>query len=109
MEANRKKQKAASNFASFFVSKKQEIRSTEEENIVEVKYFMPFEIKTDMKVAPVCRRTLNQEEKLFLDEKCNVWQSDLYLDDIKKQNNVPRNSHKTWPIEAKDDVILIGN
>lgn len=109
LEAERKKQKAASNFASFFVSKKQEIKS-DEENIVEVKNFMPFEIKADMRIAPICRRKLNEHEKLLLDNKRNInlSKTELYLDDIKKGNIVPHTSSKTWPLEAKDDVILLG-
>lgn len=108
LEAERKKQKAASNFASFFVSKKQEIKS-DEENIVEVKNFMPFEIKADMRIAPICRRKLNEHEKLLLDNKRNInlSKTELYLDDIKKGNIVPHTSSKTWPLEAKDDVILL--
>lgn len=110
MEAERKKQKAASNFASFFVSKKQEAKSTEEENVIEAKNFMPFEVKVDMRVAPVCRRTLSEHEKSLLDEKCNVKnlkKSELYLEDIRKGRIVPRTSSKTWLLEAKDDDIVI--
>lgn len=112
LEAERKKQKAASNFASFFVSKKQEVKSTEEENVVEAKNFMPFEVKVDMRVAPVCRRRLNQHEKSLLDEKCNVKnvkKSELYLADVKNGRIVPRTSSKMWPLETKDDdIILLG-
>lgn len=111
LEAERKKQKAASNFASFFVSKKQDVKSTEEESDIEAKNFMPFEIKADMRIAPVCRRTLDENEKLLLDEKCkvNVKRSGLYLEDIKRRRIVPRISSKTWPLEAKDDdIILLG-
>ncbi|XP_077276010.1 uncharacterized protein LOC143904899 [Temnothorax americanus] len=111
LEAERKKQKAASNFASFFVPKKQEVKSTDEENVVKVKNFMPFEVKTDMKIAPICRRKLNEDEKLLLDNKCNVDldKTELYLEDIKRRRIVPRTSSKTWPLEAKedDDIILL--
>lgn len=110
LEAERKKQKAASNFASFFVSKKQEIK-LEEENVIEVKNFMPFEIKADMRIAPVCRRKLTEEEKSLLDRKCNVdvQKSELYLEDIKKGRIIPCTSSKTWPLETKDeDIIILG-
>lgn len=72
---------------------------------------MPFEVKADMKVAPVSRRTLNEEEKLSLDEKCgkgDTQKSDLYLGEIKDKRLLPRKSSRTWPLETKDDVILIG-
>lgn len=111
MEAERKKQKAASNFASFFVSKKQEVKSTEEEDVDKVKNFMPFEIKADMRIAPVYRRKLNEHEKLLLDDKRNLDldKTELYLEDIKRGRIVPRTSSKTWPLEAKDDdIILLG-
>lgn len=110
LEAERKKQKAASNFASFFVAKKQEAKSTEEESVIEAKNFMPFEVKVDMRVAPVCRRTLSKQQKSLLDEKCNAKdavRSELYLEDVKKGRIVPRTSSKTWPLETKDDDIVI--
>jgi len=108
LEAERKKQKAASNFASFFVSKKHEVKQMEEENVDEAKNFMPFEVKTDMKIAPICRRTLNEREKLLLHEKCNtgMQRSELYLEDIRKNRIVPRTSSKTWPFETKDDDVI---
>ncbi|GAB1861716.1 Chromatin assembly factor 1 subunit A [Camponotus japonicus] len=108
LEAERKKQKAASNFVSFFVSKKQEVK-LEEEGVIEVKNFMPFEVKADMRIAPICRRILTEEEKSLLDRKCNldVQKSELYLEDIKKGRIIPRTSSKTWPLEAKDEDIII--
>ncbi|XP_043799861.1 chromatin assembly factor 1 subunit A-B-like [Apis laboriosa] len=109
LEAERKKQKAATTFASFFVAKKQE-KCIEDENTTEIKNFMPFEIKADMKIAPVCRRILEEQEKLLLDEKTNKGNteiSDLYLNEIKDKKIVPRKSFKTWPLEAKDDIILL--
>lgn len=71
---------------------------------------MPFEIKADMKIAPVCRRMLEEREKLLLDEKrdINAQKSELYLAEVGKGKVVPRTSSKTWPIEAKDDVIMLG-
>lgn len=112
LEAERKKQKAASNFASFFVSKKQEAKCMEEENIVEAKNFMPFEVKGDMRIAPVCRRTLSSHEKLLFEKKCNVKdikKFELYLADVKNGRIVPQISSKTWPLETKDeDIVILG-
>lgn len=109
LEAERKKQKAASNFASFFVSKKQEVKSVEEESVIGVKNFMPFEIKADMRIAPICRRKLTEHDKLLFDNKCNVDldKIELYLEDIKKGRIVPRTSSKTWPLETKEDEIIL--
>lgn len=83
----------------------------EEENVAEVKNFMPFEIKADMRVAPIYRRKFNEHDKLFFDDKCNVDldKTELYLEDIRKGRTMPRTSSRTWPLEAKDDdVILLG-
>lgn len=114
MEAKRKKQKAASNFASFFVSKKQDGKSGEEESIVKSSNFMPFEIKADMRIAPLYRRILDQREKLLLDKNIqhgefnvDVKSCDLYLKILKNEPRIPRTSGKTWPIEAKDDDIFL--
>ncbi|XP_076620675.1 uncharacterized protein LOC143341608 [Colletes latitarsis] len=109
LEAERRKQKAASNFTSFFVAKKQE-KSVEEETTAEAKNFMPFEVKADMKLAPICRRALNEQEKSSLDEKHDkgdAGKSDLYINEIKSKKLVPRKSTKTWPFEAKDDVVIL--
>ncbi|KAJ8674403.1 hypothetical protein QAD02_005665 [Eretmocerus hayati] len=110
LEAERKKQKAASNFVSFFVAKKpSEPKPSEEEKEIQNQNFMPFEIKADMRVAPVVRRALTSDEKSNLD---NVLNSDvdkcrLYIRAIKdKKYNVGKSS-KTWPFEACDDVLII--
>lgn len=72
---------------------------------------MPFEIKADMRIAPTCRRKLSEHDKLLLDNKRNVNldKTELYLEDIKRGRIVPRTSSKTWPLEAKDDdIVLLG-
>lgn len=81
----------------------------EEESVVEAKNFMPFEVKADMKIAPVCRRMLSECEKSLFDEKYNTdaQRSELYLEDIRKGRIVMCTSSKTWPLEAKDDDIII--
>ncbi|XP_043669654.1 chromatin assembly factor 1 subunit A [Vespula pensylvanica] len=110
LESERKKQKAASNFASFFVPKKLEIKSTEEENNTNVQTFMPFEVKADMRIAPISRRSLNEKEMLSLDDKFNSGRaknSDLYLAVMKAKKIITHNSEKTWPLEAKDDIVIL--
>ncbi|XP_078052140.1 uncharacterized protein LOC144478252 [Augochlora pura] len=105
LEAERKKQKAASNFTSFFVAKK--LKSLEEESTKKVHNFMPFEVKADMKLAPICRRNLSEMEKITLDENQNkeISIAELYLSDLKNKKIVPRKSSRTWPLESKDDII----
>nr|XP_033326883.1 chromatin assembly factor 1 subunit A-B [Megalopta genalis]XP_033326884.1 chromatin assembly factor 1 subunit A-B [Megalopta genalis]XP_033326886.1 chromatin assembly factor 1 subunit A-B [Megalopta genalis] len=107
LEAERRKQKAASNFTSFFVAKKQ--KSVEEESTKKVQNFMPFEVKADMKLAPVCRRNLSEEEKDTLDNTKNrvISEAKLYLSNLKNKKIVPRKSSKTWPLETKDDDVVL--
>lgn len=110
-EAERKKQKEVSNFASFFVSKKQETKLTEEETNNVIQNFMPFEVKSDMRVAPVCRKFLSKNEKSVLEETHESGRFDkpqLYLEQLKNRIVVPGKSDKTWPYEAKDDVLILG-
>ena len=73
---------------------------------------MPFQIKADMRVAPICRRNLNDAEKLTFDKVCVDRADDtdiLYVKEIKKDHTKIRKSGKTWPPESKDDVVIIGN
>ncbi|XP_015516214.1 chromatin assembly factor 1 subunit A [Neodiprion lecontei] len=108
-EAERKKQKAASNFANFFVPKKQETKALEEDGVVKDQNFMPFEVKVDMKVAPITRRNLNNETKLTFDGLFNkgVLKNELYLNQLKRNRNDVGRSGRTWPCETKDDVVII--
>ncbi|XP_011504216.1 PREDICTED: chromatin assembly factor 1 subunit A-B [Ceratosolen solmsi marchali] len=110
LEAERKKLKAASNFVSFFVAKKPMESKPEEESKIERSNFMPFEIKADMRVAPVIRRTLNKHEKMKLDEvigRSDIDRSKLYIDKIKTEKFNIKKSGRTWPFEANDDIIII--
>ncbi|XP_012282011.1 chromatin assembly factor 1 subunit A [Orussus abietinus] len=112
LEAERKKQKVASTFVSFFVPKKLEAKPTlEEEAVVKVSNFMPFEVKADMRVAPVTRRKLSKEDRSKFDELCNegneLTKLELYLAEIKSKTRQTLKCGKTWPAEAKDDVIII--
>ncbi|XP_066590749.1 chromatin assembly factor 1 subunit A-B-like isoform X2 [Prorops nasuta] len=110
-EERRKKQKAASTFVSFFVAKKPETTKTiEEEKYAEVKNFMPFEVKTDMKIAPLCRRVLDEKDKVALDELINSTEKskvDLYVEQIRRKILIPRKSERTWPLETKDEDITV--
>lgn len=112
MEVERKKQKAASTFVSFFVPKKPESRAAEEEKAVDTSNFMPFEVKADMRVAPICRRSLSDSEKSRFDNVCLdkvKGRENLYITEIKKDPGKIRKSGKTWPPESKDDdIVLIG-
>ncbi|KAF7401126.1 hypothetical protein HZH68_006946 [Vespula germanica] len=87
-----------------------EIKSTEEENNTNVQTFMPFEVKADMRIAPISRRSLNKKEMLSLDDKFNSGRaknSDLYLAVMKAKKIITHKSEKTWPLEAKDDIVIL--
>ncbi|XP_043277415.1 chromatin assembly factor 1 subunit A-B-like isoform X2 [Venturia canescens] len=108
LEAERKKQKAASTFASFFTPKKPEAKVVEEKKPVRISNFMPFQVKVDMRVAPVCRRSLNESEKKEFDVVC-IDKLDgterLYVKEIKSREK--RKCGKTWPPDSHDDVTII--
>ncbi|XP_014612214.1 PREDICTED: chromatin assembly factor 1 subunit A-A [Polistes canadensis] len=110
LEYERKKLKEASTFVSFFVPKKQEIKITEEENNTDVQTFMPFEVKTDMRVAPICRGSLDENKKLSLDDKLkkgHTETSNLYLAEMKNKKIIRHKSEKTWPLKSKNDIITL--
>jgi chromatin assembly factor 1 subunit A len=97
---------------SFFVAKKPVESKPEEENKTEQSNFMPFEIKADMRVAPLIRRNLSKNEKINLDEvimSSNVNKSKLYINEIKNKIYNIKKSGRTWPFEANDDIVVIGN
>lgn len=83
----------------------------EEEKVVK-SYFMPFEVKADMRIAPVTRRNLTNEEKIELEKLMSKEiddKSTLYLSLLKNNKLNPRKSKRTWPVETiDDDVILLG-
>lgn len=109
LEAERKKQKAASNFASFFTPKKPEAKVVEEKTPVRISNFMPFQVKVDMRLAPVCRRSLNDSEKRHFEVVCidKIKGTErLYVEEIKSRET--RKSGKTWPSDSNDDVTAIG-
>lgn len=100
------KQKAAAAFANFFVPKKSDSITEEKKTISCKAAFMPFEIKSDMRLAPVFRRQLTHEEKDNLNEALSKQQNCVsYLDTIKVKSNI-RTSERTWPLEDDDVIVL---
>lgn len=100
------KQKAAAVFANFFVTKKAD--STTEKTVSCNTAFMPFEVKSDMRLAPVFRRELTHEEKEnLIDSFCNQQSCcESYLDTIKLKSNI-RTNESTWPYEEDNDDVMI--
>lgn len=94
------KQKAAQAFVNFFVSKKTETKIDEPKTSL----FMPFQVKSDMRLAPLTRRCFTNEEKKILDE-CLVKNSkESYLNDL-KQGRKRGSCGATWPFE--EDVVIV--
>lgn len=100
------KQKAAAAFVSFFVPLKTE---TEDKRPTTRTAFMPFEVKSDMKLAPSSRNQLTQTEMDNLTvaiEKQDA-STQTYLSEL-KSGRKPRRSEKTWPyIDTSDYVIMV--
>lgn len=99
------KQKAAAAFANFFVPLKTE---TEEKKPVIQSAFMPFEVKSDMKLAPFFRNKLTDAAKEVLTQAITKQDASTqtYLLEL-KSGHKPRKSEKTWPyVDPSDDVIL---
>lgn len=100
------KQKAAAVFANFFVPLKTDI---DEKKPLTQSVFMPFEVKSDMKLAPAFRNKLTDDEKelLILAMSKQHSSTETYLQEL-KNGRKPRKSEKTWPyVDASDDVVLL--
>ncbi|XP_013113213.2 chromatin assembly factor 1 subunit A [Stomoxys calcitrans] len=119
-EAELKKKKAAEAFTKFFVAK---TPSHAQQNIEEDEMsgdgtkalaFRPFQIKGDMKLAPINRKFLTEDAKCRLDvlleleaaKSTKVEKSQLYLSELRSGQILPGKWRRP-STESKDDVILI--
>ncbi|XP_076250403.1 chromatin assembly factor 1 subunit A-A-like isoform X1 [Rhynchophorus ferrugineus] len=102
-----KKQKTAALFANFF--KKSDGVEREKKIEKNNSTFMPFEIKSDMRLPPIRRKILSDECLNKLDEFIKKQNEDAsYLKDLKLGKIKPTISFKTWPDEDSDnDLILL--
>lgn len=78
--------------------------------------FMSFQIKEDMKVAPVIRRTLNRDERSAFEHMLSSGSApnDLYLSQLKCNMFAPRKTVRTWLDDdddkfSNDDLFVTGN
>lgn len=104
LKAEEQKQKAAAAFVNFFVAKK----TTKDDKKQELNSstFMPFEVKSDMRLAPLNRRDFNQEDKENLINELETQDSTKsYLRDLNSGKGLGR-SENTWPVEDNDIVIV---
>lgn len=124
MEAEQNKnRKTVEAFAKFFVPKKIENKTDLNENDDKLDFpqvspmFMSFQVKEDMKMAPLARRTLNDSERLKLEQflALNSSSVDLYLDQMKSCSFIAKKTMRTWQEDEDDkcsnadDLFIIGN
>lgn len=117
-----KNRKTAAAFAKFFVPKKADTKAADFEMAdkdvpVQVQQFMSFQIKGDMKVAPITRSHLSQQQRTELESGLlsNVDKRNLYLNELKTAKHVAQQQGKTWSSideeaqsELEDEIFLLG-
>lgn len=117
-----KNRKTAEAFVKFFVAKQVDNKSESNENDEnmdidqEPQMFMSFQVKEDMKIAPVTRRVLNSVERASLEHiiSSESLSTRLYLSELKSNALVPRKASRTWQDDEDekcsngDDLFIIG-
>ncbi|XP_045596735.2 axoneme-associated protein mst101(2) [Procambarus clarkii] len=104
-EKQKQKDLLKNKFVSFFVAKKRETGESEE---CENGPFKQFQVKEVMRLAPVNRKHLTEEQQLILDNYLSGKQtcpSKTYIEILKSENYVKGMSNKTWPHEEKKEEI----
>ncbi|XP_047532324.1 chromatin assembly factor 1 subunit A-like [Vanessa atalanta] len=106
LEQEQKKKKAAEAFVSFFVPKQKGEREQVTLGTISNKDILSsFTIKSDMRLAPTTRVTLDEESRKVFDnylEEQNVPESSLYIKSLKGSHK-PQCNGKTWPLSDRDD------
>ncbi|XP_045776115.1 chromatin assembly factor 1 subunit A-like isoform X2 [Maniola jurtina] len=107
LEQEQKKKKAAEAFVSFFVPKQKAEKESVTTNCVSKNNMLSsFTIKSDMRLAPTTRVSLNDDSKKTLDNlllEQNVSETSLYIKSLKDGSRKPLTDGKTWPLTDKDD------
>lgn len=110
----KKKEKIKAAFVGFFKPKSLNLDiSKKDEEIINQEletYFMPFQTKQDMKIAPLCRAYLNSDTKKNVDKymsHCEQNKDLLYLSLLKTKKHKPSKSDATWPIHVENDTDVI--
>lgn len=123
-ELKKKQMKTSQAFVKFFVPKstdspnKPSGNANDDETKIEKKSknFMPFAVKSDMRVAPLVRTNFDVERKKILDEELNkgIEKNKLYLSEITNGTRTVGKSERTWQFtsddddELSEDVVCIG-
>lgn len=114
--------KTSEAFVKFFVPKKGDGKATEDPTEEKSRseqtqqHFMSFQVKEGMRMAPVMRRLLNDEErtsleKIIADESASP---ELYLSQLKNNKIIPRKFERTLQDDEDekcsndDDLFVIG-
>ncbi|XP_061393191.1 chromatin assembly factor 1 subunit A [Musca vetustissima] len=124
-EAEMKKKKAAEAFTKFFVAK---APSSNQQNLDDDENtgdgtkslaFRPFQIKGDMKLAPICRKILSEDAKNRIDHLLGLREDDedivrtkplpkskLYLSELRSGQILPGKWRRP-STDSKDDVVIV--
>ncbi|XP_050442813.1 DNA ligase 1 isoform X2 [Adelges cooleyi] len=110
----KKKEKTKAAFVGFFKPKNSNFNTVKRiDDIVvdkENSYFMPFEAKHDMRVAPVCRAHLDTDRKKVMDKcliQCENNKESLYLRQLKNGKYKYSKSEATWPYQRENDSDIL--
>lgn len=122
MEAEQNKnRKTAEAFFKFFKKVENKPDSNEQGEKMDAdqvpQTFVSFQVKDNMKMAAVNRRTLNREERTTLDNfiSSDIPSADLYLTQLKNNAIAPRKTVRTLPSDDDDksnnadDLFIMGN
>ncbi|XP_050059659.1 chromatin assembly factor 1 subunit A-like [Aphis gossypii] len=110
----KKKEKVKAAFVGFFKPKNLNLEISKKDDEIfnqELEtYFMPFQTKQDMKIAPIRRAYLNIDKKKVVDKcisHCEQNKELLYLSLLKTGKHKPSKSDATWPIQVENDTDVI--
>ncbi|XP_068622556.1 chromatin assembly factor 1 subunit A-like [Battus philenor] len=111
LEQEQKKKKAAEAFVNFFVPKQKNEKDQHTIGPVSKNSMLSsFTIKADMRLAPTTRNYITDEQKQALEsflEKQDSTDPALYIQSLKLGIKKPMSTGKTWPLNDKDDDVII--
>ncbi|XP_050522145.1 chromatin assembly factor 1 subunit A-B-like isoform X2 [Daktulosphaira vitifoliae] len=109
-----KSEKVKAAFVGFFKPKNSNSSSIKKEfeNSVQDEnyYFMPFQTKPDMRIAPTCRSVIDAKRKQALDKYLSQSENlseKLYLQLLKNGNYISCKSESTWPYSSENDADVV--
>lgn len=114
-----KNRKTSEAFCKFFQKKENKMDLSELGDNMDIdQTFVSFQVKDNMKIAPVNRRTFKQNERTLFENVISMDvtppKTDLYLAQLKKNLYVPHKCGRTWPDDDDDkssnadDLFIMG-